>query len=98
MRKLGLTIFAISLFFSTASAFIYLTQTTPGDICVATAQTADKVGTATETTYLGLFTTGDASIIKAMESAKITKIHHVEYACKNYYIVLSEFKTIVYGQ
>lgn len=98
MKRFFLIILISSIFFSNAFAYIFLTQTIPSDICVTTAQHASKIGTATETTFFGLFTSGDASVMKAMEEAKITKIHHVEYARKNYYIFLSEYKIIVYGE
>ena len=53
-----------------------------------------KVGTASMESYLSLFATGDASIENATWSAKITKIHHVDYEYYNFlsWIISVEIK------
>jgi len=62
------------------------------------ATSADKVGTASFTSILGLVATGDASVNTAMKNGGITKVHHVD---SNYYNVLGiygKYTVIVYGE
>ena len=57
-----------------------------------------KVGTGMIQCYLGLISTGDASIETAMKNGKITKIHHVDYKAKNILGLYTEYTIYVYGE
>lgn len=56
-----------------------------------------KVGTA-EAQSIVFFAQGDASIKRAMESAEITKVHHVDSETFSVLGVYARYKTIVYGE
>ena len=56
-----------------------------------------KKGVATSTAIL-FYVTGDGSIDAAMKNGGITKVHHVDYDVKNILGIVSEVKTIVYGE
>lgn len=58
----------------------------------------NKVGRASVTSYMGLVTTGDASIQSAMKQAGITKIHFIDYESRSFMGVYSEFTAVVYGE
>jgi hypothetical protein len=70
---------------------------TEGPVAVGSAATSDKVGTATSTAIV-CFATGDASIKAAMDSAGITKIHHVDYKVMSVMGVYAKYTTVVYGE
>lgn len=57
-----------------------------------------KKGTSTNKAYVGLITTGDASVKAAAEDAGIKTVKHVEYSYKNVvFFVYQETTVIVYG-
>ena len=56
-----------------------------------------KVGTATCTSWFGVYVTGDVSIDAAMKNGKITKVHHVDWRVKNI-IGWAKYTVIVYGE
>jgi len=57
-----------------------------------------KVGEASMSSILGLITTGDASIKRAMEVSGITKIHHIDTQMTNILGIIATYKVIVYGE
>jgi hypothetical protein len=57
-----------------------------------------KSATGACKTYLGVFSTGDASIQTIAGSAGITKIHHVDCHSKNIWVLYGEFTVTVYGE
>src|SRR5271170_7133371 len=70
---------------------------TSGAVAVGTAAGSDKVGTATSTAII-CFATGDSSIKAAMDSAGITKIHHVDCKVMSVLGVYAKYTTVVYGE
>lgn len=93
--------------FMTGCAGVGVHGYTRGDIysdvsapLAATGSTAgsSKLGTASATSILGLFATGDASTQAAASSAGITKIHHVDYNAKNILFFWSKYTVMVYGE
>ena len=59
---------------------------------------SSKVGTGVCKTYLGMFSTGDASIQSIASSAGITKIQHIDVHSKNIWILYGEYIVTVYGE
>lgn len=57
-----------------------------------------KVGMAECVSYLGLITTGDASIQTAKRNGGVTKIHHVDWQVENIMGIIGKYKLIVYGE
>jgi hypothetical protein len=78
-----------------AMGMVY-TQTSAA-VAVGSAEGSDKVGTATSTAIV-CFATGDSSIKAAMDSAGITKIHHVDCKIMSVLGVYAKYTTVVYGQ
>ena len=65
----------------------------------ATSNTSySKVGTSEAVSILGWVATGDASIEAAMKNGGITKVHHVDYHCKNILGVYAKLTVFVYGE
>jgi len=62
------------------------------------AQSAERCGTATMSSILGIITTGDASIKAAMEAGGITKIHHIDQSCMNIFQLYATYTIKVYGE
>ena len=60
--------------------------------------TATKVGTAECVSYLGLITTGDASIDTAKKNGGITKVSHVDWEVENTLGFIGKYKVVVYGE
>ena len=60
--------------------------------------TEEKIGKATVSSCLGLFTWGDASINTAMNNGHIQKIHRVDYETTNFLILFEDFTLVVYGE
>jgi hydrogenase maturation factor HypE len=58
----------------------------------------EKKGEAAVHSLLGWVAFGDASIKAAMESAGITKIHHVDYDGISVLGLYARFNTTVYGE
>ena len=57
-----------------------------------------KVGRSTNQAYVGLVSTGNASVKAAAESAGIKNVKHVEYYYKNVvFFIYQETTVIVYG-
>ena len=57
-----------------------------------------KTGSSTNKTYVGLITTGNASVKAAADDAGIKTVKHVEYSYKNVVLyVYQETTVIVYG-
>lgn len=59
---------------------------------------SSKVGTSQASGYVGLVTTGDASIEAAAKNGGITRIQHVDYHTKSILGLYTTYTTIVYGQ
>ncbi len=57
-----------------------------------------KVGKGTVTSILGLFATGDASIRTAANSARIQKIHYVDYKSTSVLGLIATYTVYVYGE
>ena len=57
-----------------------------------------RVGTAECISYLGLITTGDASIQTAKRNGGLTKVHHVDWEVENILGIIGKYKVIVYGE
>ena len=57
-----------------------------------------KVGTASATSVLGLFASGDASIRAACQSAGIETIHYVDYRSQSFLGLLGKYTVYVYGE
>jgi len=62
-----------------------------------TASPSTKTGTATAEGIL-VVGFGDASIKKAMDQGKITKVHHVDCEVFNILGIYSRYTTVVYGE
>ncbi|RMF93723.1 MAG: TRL-like protein family [Candidatus Schekmanbacteria bacterium] len=103
IHKIFALLLVISIFFTVGCAsfvpmgVIYTEVKAPAAVG-DTSVSAEKVGTAKATSYLGIVATGDASIKTAMENGKITKIHHVDYYTKNILGIIGEYTTTVYGE
>ena len=59
---------------------------------------AEKVGTATSNSYLGLIATGDCSIATACKNGGISQISHVDWKVKNTLGFFGEYTVTVYGK
>jgi len=59
---------------------------------------SSKVGTGSCISVLGFVAVGDASIDSAAKSARITKIHHVDYDGFSVLGVYSSYTVKVYGE
>jgi hypothetical protein len=81
---------------SPVTGFWYTDVQGPGT--VTGNQVSNKTGTATATSILGLFGTGDASIEAAARNGGITKIHHVDYQTKSILGIYATFTTVVKGE
>lgn len=57
-----------------------------------------KVGTASCSSIIGLFATGDASIETAAKNGGITKIHHIDVHSKNILGIIATYTVYVYGE
>ena len=57
-----------------------------------------KVGTASATSVLGLFASGNASIRAACQSAGIQKIHYVDYHNRSFFGLFTTYTVYVYGE
>ena len=57
-----------------------------------------KVGTASVTSVLGLFASGNASIREAVSKAGISKIHYVDYQTQNFLGIYAKYTIYVYGE
>ena len=62
-----------------------------------TTVTHSKVGTSEAAAIVGVVM-GDCSIKTAMDSAGITKVHHVDSEVFNVLWVYATYKTVVYGE
>ncbi len=92
----------MSLFFSCAavksplSGGLYTSVKAP--FAVTGNSESKKVGTASATSILGWFATGDASIEEAAKAAGITKIHHVDEQSTSILGLFATYKFYVYGE
>ena len=77
--------------------WIYSDVSAPHTVLAASGGSA-KVGTASASSILGFFATGDASTQSAASSAGITKIHHVDYNAKNSLGLWAKYTVTVYGE
>ena len=81
---------------------IQTTVTVPAqNLAVALDATAKptKTGVSAAQAVLGLIASGDASVNAAMQSAGITKVHHVDHSVNSLLFGMwFEAKTIVYGE
>ena len=66
-----------------AHGAIYTNLRAPLDTVFDDTKLGTKVGTGEIVTYLGLISTGDASIKSAADSAQITTVHHADYESFN---------------
>ena len=57
-----------------------------------------KVGTASVTSFLGLFATGDASIRTACQNGGIQQIHYIDYRAENSLGLFAKYTIYVYGE
>lgn len=64
---------------------------------MATTATASKVGTATSTTYLALYATGDASIEAAKRNGGITTVSSVDEKVHSILGLITTYTTTVRG-
>jgi hypothetical protein len=62
------------------------------------ASSFTKAGEASCTNYLGLVSTGDASLDTAMKNGGITKVHHADCRYQVILGVYSKFTIVVYGE
>ena len=63
-----------------------------------TATTQARVGEASMQSILGIITTGDASIQRAMQVGGITNVHHIDTQMTNILGIIATYKVIVYGE
>ncbi len=78
------------------SGFIYSNVKSP--ISVTGNGEASKSGSATVTSILGWFATGDASINAAAKAGGITKIHHVDAHAESILGIVARYTVTVYGE
>jgi hypothetical protein len=78
-----------------AGGLVY--TSTSAAVAVGSANTGDKVGTATSTAIICI-ATGDSSISAAMANGGITKIHHVDSKVMYVLGVYAKYTTVVYGE
>jgi len=60
-------------------------------------EVGSKRGTSHVTAYLGLFSTGNASVRQAAANGNITEVKLVDYEFKNVLGVYQRYTTVVYG-
>jgi len=93
---LAITLTGCAMAQSPVTGFIFSDVKAP--LTATDGDDASKVGRAECTSILGLVAQGDASIKKAAENGKITKIHHVDYECWSVLGFYAKFTTVVYGE
>lgn len=76
----------------------YLITSVQGPITATSRVSYSKEGHSSCVSILGLFALGDASIDTAIRKAKITKIHHVDYASTSFLFLFSKYTVWVYGE
>ena len=89
------------LFSGCATSFpqgVFFTQLRLPLAATSNGTRSPKVGTAECVSYLGLITTGDASIQTAKRNGGLTKIHHVDWEVENILGIIGKYKLIVYGE
>lgn len=69
-----------------------------GPVTATQADTYSKVGEASCSSFLGIVSSGDASITAAMENGGLDDIHHVDHKSTSVLGVYSQYTTIVYGE
>ena len=75
---------------------VYTDTTLP--VTATCASGASKVGTATSTTYLGLWAEGDASIAAAKKNGGITTVSSVDEKVHSILGIFTKFTTTVRGE
>jgi hypothetical protein len=69
-----------------------------GPLWVTSNTAGTKSGSASASSFLGLFATGDASIQAAAASAGITKIQHVDQKVQKVLGLWAQYTVTVYGE
>jgi len=70
----------------------------PVDTDVQSNPVGAKVGSATSTSILGLFSTGDASLAEAVRDGNLTQVDHVDYEFFNLLFIYQKFTIHAYGE
>jgi uncharacterized lipoprotein YajG len=64
----------------------------------ATSPTYSKMGEASCTTFLGLFSAGNAGIYEAMKNGGIVTVNHISYRYNSFLFLITKYTTVVYGE
>lgn len=76
----------------------YLITSVQGPITATGESSYVKKGHGSCVSILGLFAVGDASIDTIIRRAKITKVHHVDYASTSFLFLFSKYTVWVFGE
>lgn len=69
-----------------------------GPVTATQADDYSKVGEASCSSFLGIISSGDASITAAMKNGGLNDIHHIDHESKSLLGLYSQYTTIVYGE
>ena len=107
-RFLGLTLLTLFVVFSVAGCAAYSQAPVTGFVSTNVSAALDvgsginkphlKVGTASATSFLGLFATGNASIRAACQNGGIQQIHYIDYHVENSLGLFAKYTLYVYGE
>lgn len=108
MKRVMLLMLAVAVCVGAAGCYVTPVKPPPGWIVsnIRAPLSADnqgvstvgaKTGTATVENYLGIISTGDCSIERAVKDVKITKISYCDYEYFNVLGVYQRFTIIVHG-
>lgn len=106
MSKMLLYALSVLLVFSTLTGCAsvmspvsgYLITSVQGPITATGESSYVKKGHGSCISVLGLFAVGDASIDTIIRRAKITKVHHVDYASTSFLFLFSKYTVWVFGE
>ena len=107
-RFIGLTFLALFVVFSVTGCAAYSQAPVTGFVSTNVSVPLDvgsgihkphlKVGTASVTSFLGLFASGDASIQAACQNGGIQQIHYVDYRVESSLGLFAKYTLYVYGE